>query len=170
MNDKRNPHTRGPARGDPAFDRRVAFLAQSFTGIDWETRPTLGPEDIQRYVEKGRDLRSQALASLLRRGATSSAHVIHRGLRAAIDAGRSLVKAIVRAHERHATIRELMALDDRTLKDIGVRRDEIYSVVEELGKDHPLAPVGTTRPASQIVSTQSASADAANDDDFESAA
>ncbi len=96
--------------------------------------------------------------------------LIRRGPRAAIDVIRSLARAIVRAHERGATIRELMALDDRTLKDIGVRRDEIYSVVEELGKDHPLAPVGTTRPASQIVSTQSASADAANDDDFESAA
>ncbi len=94
--------------------------------------------------------------------------LIYRGLRAAIDVGRALAKAIVRAHKRRATIRDLMALDDRTLKDIGVRRDDIYSVVEELY--YPLPPVGTTRPASQIVSTQSGSADAANDDKFESAA
>ena len=80
------------------------------------------------------------------------------------------VDAFRRWRERRTTVAALSALDDRMLKDIGVRRDDIYSVVEELGKDHPLAPVGTTRPASQIVSTQSASADAANDDDFESAA
>ncbi len=78
------------------------------------------------------------------------------------------VDAFRRWRERRATVAALSALDDRMLKDIGVRRDDIYSVVEELY--YPLPPVGTTRPASQIVSTQSASSDAANDDDFESAA
>ena len=170
MNDQRNPHTPGPARGDPAFDRRVAFLAQSLTGIDWATRPTLSPDDIQRYVEKGRRLRAEALASLLRRGATSLAHVIHRGLRAAIDAGRALAGVIVRAHKRRGAIRELMALDDRTLKDIGVRHDDIYSVVEELWKDYPLPPVTPKRPVEKIVATKGTSQVAANDNEFESAA
>ena len=170
MNDKRNPHTRGPARGDPAFDRRVAFLAQSLTGIDWATRPTLSPDDIQRYVEKGRRLRAEALASLLRRGATSLAHVIHRGLRGAIGAARALAGGIVRAHKRRGAIRELMALDDRMLKDIGVRRDDIYSVVEELWKDYPLPPVTPKRPVEKIVATKGTSQVAANDNELESAA
>ena len=137
MNDKRNPPTPGPARGDPAFERRVAFLAQSFTGIDWATRPTLSPDDLERYIEKGRRLRAQALASLLRRGATSLAHVIHRGLRAAIDGGRALAGVIVRAHKRRGAIRELMALDDRTLKDISGSLKEGATIGTDLFRRAP---------------------------------
>ncbi len=170
MNDKRNPPTPGPARGDPAFERRVAFLAQSFTGIDWATRPTLSPDDLERYIEKGRRLRAQALASLLRRGATSLAHVIHRGLRAAIDAGRALVKAIVRAHKQGAYYRALHALDDRTLKDIGLHRSEIPWVVEEM-LNAPAPSPGRSGTLAEMAGTRRRAGESAvNDDDFESAA
>ncbi len=142
MNDERNPQTWGP------------------------TRPTLSPDDIQRYVEKGRGLRAEALASLLRRGATSSAHVIHWGLRVAIDAGRALTGVIVRARKRRGAIRTLMALNDRTLKDIGLHRSQIPSVVEEMfntpARSVSLAEMGGT--------TRKAGESAVNDDDFESAA
>ncbi len=97
-------------------------------------------------------------------------NMIHKGATLAINFGRSAAKGIIRAHHRRAAIRELRALDDRMLKDIGVRRDDIYSVVEELWKDYPLPPVTPKRPVEKIVSTQSGSADAANDDKFESAA
>ncbi len=170
MNDTRNPHTRGPARRDPAFERRVAFLAQSFTGIDWATRPPLSPEDIERYVEEGRGLRAQALASLLRRGATSSAHVMHRGLRAAIDAGRALAGVIVRARKRRAAIRELMALNDHTLKDIGLHRSQIRSVVEEMFNTPAPSPGHSVTLAEMAGTRRKAGESAVNDDDFESAA
>ncbi len=96
--------------------------------------------------------------------------LIHRGLRAAIGAGRALVKAIVRAHKRGAYHRALHALDDRTLKDIGVRHDDIYSVVEELWKDYPLAPVTPKGPVEKIVATKGTAQVAANDNELESAA
>ncbi len=146
MNDQRNPQTWGP------------------------TRPTLSPDDIQRYVEKGRGLRAEALASLLRRGATSSAHVIHWGLRVAIDAGRALTGVIVRARKRRGAIRTLMALNDRTLKDIGLHRSEIPSVVEGLLNGTPLPPVTPKRPVEKIVATKGTSQVAANHNDFEAAA
>ncbi|WP_119459099.1 DUF1127 domain-containing protein [Rhodospirillaceae bacterium SYSU D60014] len=44
----------------------------------------------------------------------------------------SVVQPIVRAYQRHAAFRELSALDDRLLKDIGITRGEIPAVVHAL--------------------------------------
>ena len=49
-------------------------------------------------------------------------------LKVVLDAGRRAALAVVRWHQRRKAIRELMALDDRTLRDINVRRDDIYWV------------------------------------------
>ncbi len=56
---------------------------------------------------------------------------IGRGLTSAINTVRSAVAAIVAWHGRRITIRALMALDDHTLKDIGLRRGNVFSVVDE---------------------------------------
>ena len=48
---------------------------------------------------------------------------------------RSWVKAVHAAHVRRATFRQLNALDDRTLRDIGLTRDMIHSAVENLELD-----------------------------------
>ena len=51
--------------------------------------------------------------------------------------------AVARAHRRKHARRELMALDDRLLADIGVPRGEIDAVIEGLMR----GPVGTAQPA-----------------------
>lgn len=45
------------------------------------------------------------------------------------------VDAVVMARRRRATIAALQALDDRTLRDIGIDRSEITSLVVD-GSDH----------------------------------
>jgi len=53
-------------------------------------------------------------------------------LKVVIDAGRRAGLAVVHWHQRRKAIRELMALDDRTLRDINVRRDDIYWVTSRI--------------------------------------
>ena len=49
-----------------------------------------------------------------------------------------LLNAIGRWHERRTTIRRLLRLDDRLLKDIGIHRHEIASVVHQCARSMPV--------------------------------
>ncbi len=93
--------------------------------------------------------------------------VIHRSLRAAIDAGRALAKAIGRARKRGAYYRALHALDDRTLKDIGLHRSQIRSVVEEMLNAPAPSPGRGVTLAKMADTRRKASESAVNDDDFD---
>ena len=80
-------------------------------------------------------------------------------LTVALNAVRRAALAVVRWHQRRRAIRELMALDDRTLRDINVRRDDIYWVTDRilLGEDpfhfSPASPPpGATLPEAWTVS------------------
>ncbi len=96
--------------------------------------------------------------------------LIRKGPRAAIDVIRSLVRAIVRTNKRRGAIRELMALDDRTLKDIGLHRSQIRSVVEERFNAPAPSPGRSVTLAKMADTRRKAGESAVNDDDFESAA
>ncbi len=58
------------------------------------------------------------------------ARLIGRRLTSAIDAVRTAA-SVARWHQRRIATRQLMALDDRTLKDIGFFRADIHSVAGE---------------------------------------
>ena len=50
----------------------------------------------------------------------------------ALAAGRRVASGIVRWHQRRKAISELMALGDRTLRDISLRRDDVYWVTDKI--------------------------------------
>ncbi len=80
-------------------------------------------------------------------------------LKAVLDAGRRAALAVVRWYQRRKAIRELMALDDRTLRDINVRRDDIYWATAQIfstGEDSfyfspALPPLGSELPEAWTV-------------------
>ncbi len=58
------------------------------------------------------------------------ARLIGRRLTSAIDTVRAAAAGFGRWHKRRIASRQLMALDDHTLKDIGFFRGDIHSVAE----------------------------------------
>ncbi len=73
---------------------------------------------------------------------------------------------------RRRAISELTALGDRTLKDIGLHRSDIRSVVEELLVSESSSRVKTTRPAERTFSAtpRNARQEAVNDNRTKTAA
>jgi len=107
-----------------------AFYYNRLTPEGWERAR-------QRIVRRAEAARAQALRDL--------AGAVLRPLRAAAGAALATIRTLARAvaatagnwrrayalrRERNAAVRELHALDDRTLKDIGVNRCEIEWVVD----------------------------------------
>ena len=95
-----------------------AFVFNELTYEQWERRK-------QQIIRRAEVARAQALRCLV--GA------VLRGLRTAAWAVAATAGKWWRAYalrrERNAAVRELHALDDRTLKDIGINRSEIEWVV-----------------------------------------
>jgi uncharacterized protein YjiS (DUF1127 family) len=95
-----------------------AFVFNELTHEQWERRK-------QQIIRRAEVARAQALRGLV--GA------VLRGLRTAAWAVAATAGKWWRAYalrrERNAAVRELRALDDRTLKDIGINRSEIEWVV-----------------------------------------
>jgi len=96
-----------------------AFVFNELTHDQWERRR-------QRIIRRAEAARARALRGLV--------DAVLRGLRtaawAAFAAAGNWWRAYIRRRERNAAVRELRALDDRTLKDIGITRGEIEWVVD----------------------------------------
>ena len=107
--------------------------------IDFSTVPLsqLTPEQERRLRERiiaqAHAARAQALRALLR----VPLSLALRGAAAAVAAGRAFATWL----ERRRAIRELSALDDRTLRDIGLNRAEIEAAVEGGGPQRATGPV-----------------------------
>ncbi len=63
----------------------------------------------------------------------------------------TVIQAIIRGHQRRVAIRQLGALNDRTLRDIGLHRGQIHTVVDTLLNEAP-------PPSRKIVATHNAPA------------
>lgn len=66
-----------------------------------------------------------------------------KAARALERAGRIMVSNVVAEHRRRAAMRELGALDDRILKDIGISRSDIPFLVERQFSAEPTAMAGS---------------------------
>ncbi len=75
----------------------------------------------------------------------------------------TVIQAIIRGHQRRVAIRELEALNDRTLRDIGLHRGQIHTVVDTLLNEAP-------PPSRNIVATHNVPSVAANDNEYRSVA
>ena len=101
------------------------------------------------------------------------ARLIGRGLTSAINAVRAAAASVAPWRQRRIAIRQLMALDDRTLKDIGFFRGDIHSVADtrlktSLGEARPISvpprPAGTPLPEEWVLAARRQAETAARGD------
>ena len=90
--------------------------------------PISTPE-MERYLRRAHQERAEMFAKLSRHAAVGLAQLVREAVTIAGDIGRSAWRRIVRWHLRRAAVRDLMWRDDRLLRDIGLRRSDINSVV-----------------------------------------
>ncbi len=105
-------------------------------------------EVIEHYAKTGR---AQAVRQALRG--------LIRGIVGAVRQG---AEALQRSHRRRVAYRELMALDDRLLRDIGLHRDQIPAAVEVGGR--PWLIPQRLQPQPYVATVAGRQSDAANDD------
>jgi len=87
--------------------------------------------DIYRpHIARGRSARAKVISAALTGAAASVWTLTRWAARGLGRAGRTVVSGLIRSHRRRVAIRQLHALDDRMLKDIGVSRGQIPLVVE----------------------------------------
>ena len=85
-----------------------------------------GGIDFDWYLLRARHIRSEAYRGTLR--------ALWRGLAAALS---GWVKAIRAANERKRAVAELLSLDDRGLRDLGLNRAGIYFAIDHGREDVP---------------------------------
>ncbi len=116
-------------------------------------------DDIERFLAKAHKLRALTYYHLLRRLAITLRH----GVTVVSDAARRAIQAFVRNRRRHAYLETLQSLDNRTLKDIGVHRSELHSVVQELVDDAPASRLRTPAWSARVGTIANRASTAAND-------
>jgi len=96
----------------------------------------------EALLREAREARDSALADLLTGAAKGLASLAATAVRGLVQAGRSIVFGVVDARRRWIAIRELQALDDRLLKDIGISRSDIPFLIGRQLSAKRTAPAG----------------------------
>ncbi len=97
----------------------------------------LNPAVLQRFVNRGRRLRAEAFHRAL-----GTAVRLLGGLVPALGSGaRALAGRYRTWRQRRLAIAELLALNDRTLRDIGLSRGDVARLVRQLRQGVPLEQV-----------------------------
>ena len=110
-----------------------AFYSNSLTPEEWDKARA-------RILRRAEAARARAL----REFAAALLRPLRTAPWAAAAAAGTWWRAYIRRRERNAAVRELRALDDRALKDIGITRGEIEWVVD--GEDARACATRPSRP------------------------
>ncbi len=119
------------------------------------------PKATEAFVA-GRAQRAQAAARLAYLAIDAIARLGNAAFGGSADLLARAVAGLARARRRRAAIAELSGLDDRNLKDIGLSRGDIPSVVSELLDSAPRTRIRTLaqqRSAAQATPTPAAGND-----------
>lgn len=95
-------------------------------------------------MNRAHDERAKVASALLAGAATGLGTLAGTAARGLGRAGRSIVSSVVTARRRRAAIRQLHALDDRMLKDIGLSRGDIPYLVNQMLSAERVAREGPT--------------------------
>ena len=93
---------------------------------------TYSDEELHRAIQRGRHERALAFGAGVSHATIGATIGIERLILAPLGAALWLLRALRTRLTRSRAIGELQRLDDRMLKDIGIGRGEIASVVESL--------------------------------------
>ena len=131
---------------------------------------SISPPELERYLRRAHQERAQMFAKLSRHAAVGLAQLVREAVTIAGDIGRSAWRRIVRWHLRRAAVRDLMWLDDRLLRDIGLRRSDIHSVVYGILNAAPPSLSDDGDFVNKVATTAGATGVAANDNRSKTAA
>jgi uncharacterized protein YjiS (DUF1127 family) len=121
MTTRRNQAPTGVALFEPGVQRRVTLIVDGGDRDDPVPGTNISLSEFQRYQLRGRQLQARAMASAL------------LGLaRALAWPFRKLARAYRRARVQATATRQLRAMDDHLLRDIGLRREDIPAAVAGL--------------------------------------
>ncbi len=123
---------------EPGVQRRITLILDRGDADNLVPGTNITMDELHRYQLLGRRLQARAVASAL------------AGLlRAVVRPVKKLVAAYARVSRQVAATRQLGALDDHLLQDIGIRRDNISEAVASLMNQAatPAAPAPVVPPA-----------------------
>jgi uncharacterized protein YjiS (DUF1127 family) len=124
---------------EPGVNRRVSLIVHQGDRDHLIPGTNISMDDLHRYQLVGRRLQARAMA-----GAFVS---LFRLVRAAL---KSVATGIRQASRQAAATRELAAMDDHLLADIGIRRQDIPAAVAGLLSRESVAPESVAEPVAQL--------------------